>query len=446
MTHFVTNDCSVHEPHSSENTSSVFQEDTYGTAGPKLSQYSSSEAYVSSDEMTYSMEIRGYLALRYLRRFRRDRLGVVRELSKCEKDVLIALPGMRFHFLFNSKTREEILGPYFGKLDRGLGLSNLRDAIGPSMLTSSGATWMRARQTNARTFRAFTADGVFDAWQRQKKVQRVATILTCDFGEEFSSRILSNATTGDPGGLDKQTWEAKERTSQLISRLMTTPFKPLQVVQMCLGQAWHSTSRNLTQFAQVKMHGRWQGLPASERLGLLFAGGETISALLAWTLLRLAHSPEWQELVRNRSEGALRAFLFEVLRLHPPVWMISRRANCDFSVCNIRIRAGDHVLLPIWAYHRDPKCFVNPKSFDPTRFFDTTREMRKSFLPFGIGPHTCPGRHCLSSVFASIILPLLEHYEVSAGQSQPDWNGVPGLSLFPAKDAAVLLKSRNKVS
>jgi cytochrome P450 len=41
------------------------------------------------------------------------------------------------------------------------------------------------------------------------------------------------------------------------------------------------------------------------------------------------------------------------------------------------------------AIHMNPKIFPNPTAFDPSRF--QTPPTFGTFIPFGIGPHMCPG-------------------------------------------------------
>ena len=56
--------------------------------------------------------------------------------------------------------------------------------------------------------------------------------------------------------------------------------------------------------------------------------------------------------------------------------------------------------------NRDPKLWVDPLRFDPSRHFDAAKEQQRSLLPFGLGPRGCIGQH-LAMAEMSAVLPAL---------------------------------------
>ncbi len=393
------------------------------------------------------IDIGGLAAVADLVGFQADRLGTLQRLSRLGGNVRVRLPGLSFVFVFDHATCRTVLGRHFEKLDRGLGLKNLRDAVGDTMLTAAGEAWRQARRAHARTFRAFpegSGRASALAWLARQDTSEALTVGAHDFGEEIASALLSQAVEGHVAGLKAAVQTAARGTSRRTSRIMTQPLFFAHRGLARIGQGLSGAARVLQCWSRADTAGPWNRLPPSERLGLLFAGGETISALLGWALLRLAHAPGWQDRIRQEGEVAATCFLLELLRLHPPVWMLTRRVEIPFEADGLVFRQGDQLLFPIWSYHRDPRGFARPECFDPDRFKDRHARHNPAFMPFGHGPHTCPGRHGIFDLFNAILQPVLTQFDVVPMPNTPDWRGAPELSLLPARKAAVTLAPKTR--
>lgn len=59
------------------------------------------------------------------------------------------------------------------------------------------------------------------------------------------------------------------------------------------------------------------------------------------------------------------------------------------------MKPGEGLWLPIYAIHRDPQYYPNPKKFDPERFSDENKGNINplAYLPFGVGPRNCIGKY-----------------------------------------------------
>ncbi|GJN18318.1 hypothetical protein PR202_gb05466 [Eleusine coracana subsp. coracana] len=138
-----------------------------------------------------------------------------------------------------------------------------------------------------------------------------------------------------------------------------------------------------------------------------FAGMETTSVLLTWTMVLLCMHPEWQERAReevislfgkNKPEyeglsrlKTVRMILYEVLRLYPPAIVFSRKTYKEMTIGDVTYPAGVILELPVLFIHHDPDTWGSDvNDFKPERFAEGIFKASKdpgAFLPFGWGPH-----------------------------------------------------------
>jgi cytochrome P450 len=86
---------------------------------------------------------------------------------------------------------------------------------------------------------------------------------------------------------------------------------------------------------------------------------------------------------------------WETLRLVPPTWITARITVEDVTLGDEEVPAGSVVMVsPLLLGRLDELVPGDPSSmpaFDPDRWKDQTRRPG-AWLPFGAGPHACPGR------------------------------------------------------
>ncbi|MFJ2158070.1 cytochrome P450 [Streptomyces sp. NPDC087856] len=139
------------------------------------------------------------------------------------------------------------------------------------------------------------------------------------------------------------------------------------------------------------------------------AAMDTTAAAIAWTLTELLQQPDLLRRVRQELEdelGGERVTLadlprlkftaqaaYESLRLHPPVWLLTRNVTTDTELGGHAIEAGSAVLVSPYIIHQREEVFPEQDRFDPDRWAEPhrTKQARDGHLPFGFGPRKCIG-------------------------------------------------------
>lgn len=124
----------------------------------------------------------------------------------------------------------------------------------------------------------------------------------------------------------------------------------------------------------------------------LAAGVQVPIAAGAWLLVLLGEHREAAAAAQGNPVGVV----WEVLRLRPPTWITARTTTRAVDLGAGRLPAHAVVLVSPLLLGRDPTHLPSgtsdPDEFDPARWSST--DVRPgAWLPFGAGPHACPGRN-----------------------------------------------------
>ncbi|KAI5083145.1 hypothetical protein GOP47_0002888 [Adiantum capillus-veneris] len=177
-----------------------------------------------------------------------------------------------------------------------------------------------------------------------------------------------------------------------------------------------------------------------------FAGHETTSALLTWTVMLLAKYPEWQERAREEvlslfggshpdadSLNHLKTvgmILQESLRLYPPVTGTYRDVTTDVKLGGISVPKGCGIFIPILPLHVDSELWgADALDFNPLRFANGVLNACKqpsAFLPFGTGPRTCVGQNFAMLEAKTVLCMVLQKFRF---RLSPGYRHAPTLVL-----------------
>lgn len=170
----------------------------------------------------------------------------------------------------------------------------------------------------------------------------------------------------------------------------------------------------------------------------LFAGHDTTSSALSWTLYQLAKHQDIQERCRREIDDIfkdksddevawsdlskmeyLTRCIKESLRITPPVPVIQRRIEDPLDITGVEVPKNSPVSIHIYEIHNNTEIWENPLEYDPDRFLPENVKGRDpfSFVAFSAGPRNCIGQNFAMNFMKIVLSKVLRNFRF---ETDPD--------------------------
>jgi len=347
----------------------------------------------------------------------------------------ITKPGGRSAYFVNDASAvRQLLVKNHSRYRKGPGFERVRMLLGNGLIVSDGDTWRRSRRmiqpsfsrqnvhrlievmadctvTRAACWEAVAKEGGSLDITQEMNDFALELILKCIFGRDYEEQILAEgrnpfAFLSKDSARDlrvvMQVRESRDLIAQVISkRRDATDEMPFDFLSMYM----QATDKNGHNFSDAEL--------LDELITLIVAGYETSAGTLNWAWFLLATHPGAELALLQEASACLanvqtldqqaltdmhytQQLLEETLRLYPPVWLFTRRAEQGDILEGYDIEAGADIYLSPYILHRTATYWSKPNEFDPGRFDPEQSPYKKGerpYFPFSLGPRRCLGEY-----------------------------------------------------
>ena len=407
--------------------------------------------------------------LQNINAYRKDPLGFMKGAFDKYGDTF----GLRFVnrniiFTQNPNISKRVLQGNHRGYTKAAAYRKLKILVGEGLFTADGATWLRNRRIAQPAFHKksiavfiqimidATNDMLDQCWEQfaeegktfqlQEEMTECTLAIVCEalLGKKIDSggqvvneelagvldflikRMLSpiNLPLWVPLSAHKKFKYSENRMSELIRTIIEEKQKgdlddSLDLLTMLLLAKDEESGNGLNTQQLV-----------DEILTFFLAGHETSAMALSWLFYYLGKYPEVEQKVRDEidqvlggkpiSAETLNDFTYtkqvvnEVLRLCPPLWVLSRECLKDDELDGFSIEKGDSIVLSVFWMHRNEKLWKDPEKFNPDRFSDSlaNEEHKYAYIPFGGGPRICIGYHFALNEMIIILVGALQRFRM----------------------------------
>ena len=343
--------------------------------------------------------------------------------------------GRPAYFINEPADVRQLLVRHHGRYRKGPGFERVKMLLGNGLIVGDGDTWRRSRTMIQPAFKVqsihrllatmvrctdqcalrwakIADDGGTVNITEETSEFSLELILRCIFGDDYDERIVSD---GDNPFAFLSRESARDLGVVMKVRELRRLLLDVIGSRRANETAGESGGRD---FLGMYLAARDKaGRPFSddelldELMTLVIAGFETSANTLNWTWYLLAGHPDVESrLLREAAEllpgvDAVSAdatsamqytqqVLEETLRLYPPVWLFTRRADADDRIGEFDVPDGADIYLSPYLLHRTESIWPEPDRFDPGRFDPDVMPRRdRPYFPFSLGPRRCLGEY-----------------------------------------------------
>ncbi|XP_023229868.1 cytochrome P450 4C1-like [Centruroides sculpturatus] len=173
--------------------------------------------------------------------------------------------------------------------------------------------------------------------------------------------------------------------------------------------------------------------------GFIFAGYDTSSHVMSWTLYFLGRFQEIQDKVYLELQSIfqndmnriitvddvlkmtyLECVIKESMRIYPPVPIFGRKNPYEIKIDDYILPPKSTISICTYAIHHNPSVYENPEVFDPDRFLpENFKKLHPyAFLPFSAGPRNCIGGKLAMVEMKTVLANVLRNFKVYSLDSQ----------------------------
>ena len=363
-------------------------------------------------------------------------------------------------FINDPSEIHQILVRNYNRYAKGPGFERIEMLLGSGLIVSNGDTWRRARTmiqpsfsrqnihklimqmikcTKSRAIkwkRAATSKSTLNITQEMGTFA-LELILLSIFGDDYEDMIVKNGS--NPFSFLSED-SARDLTVVMKMRKLRTFI--LEIITRRRQSKANNQYDFLSMYVEAKdKNGRTFSDKEliDEIVTLIIAGYETSAGTLNWVWYLISQHPSVETLLLLESEKIIPKIdsinfesinqmkytqwvIEETLRLYPPVWLFSRKSLKEDTLTEYDIPPDTDIYFSPYILHRTEKFWINPNNFDPSRFANDDKELKKSYYPFSLGPRRCLGEYFSFLEMKIHLGILIKQFTMNSEKQFPDLN------------------------